>query len=1711
MQKLVSCPVIRPGYGLHRNDPTRFYHTQQPNFTVQLVATPRHWKLSRDQLNNLIVNLPFSPDNSSVFENENSTSFVLGTLSYVEWNHALDVMVKLWELRLSGRHCYNVSVKAKNVVLSDKDELNERLKRVFLEKMRELVDGFVVEKWKRRLDFLVNEIGKIDFLLKKRNRLGVYSELLGRKKGVEKERDLIKLRISEFKNGIKGLMDYLEGNNEELIKMFSLSEEIDWNKIHYFMMRECRRLDDGLPIYGFRQQILQQIQCQQVTVLVGETGSGKSTQLVQFLADSGLAGDGSMICTQPRKLAANSLARRVREECQGCYDDGWISCNPSYSSRRQSDSKMIFMTDHCLLQHYMGDKTLSKISCVIVDEAHERSLSTDLLLALIKNLLNQRADLKLIIMSATVDADQLSDYFFGCGTYHVAGRTFPVDIRYVPCDSDVRPAVGAIASYVHDVIKMVTEIHRTEGEGAILTFLTSQSEVEWACERFQAPLAIALPLHGKLSYEDQNRVFLSYVGRRKVIFSTNLAETSLTIPGVKYVVDSGMVKESRFEPGSGMNILRICSVTQSSANQRAGRAGRTEPGKCYRLYSQNDFESMPRHQEPEIRKVHLGVAVLRILALGIKNVLDFDFVDAPSPKAIEMATRNLVQLGAVRQKDDACELTSEGLKLVKLGIEPRLGKMILCCFDQNLSKEGVVLAAVMANFSSIFCRVGSVGEKLQSDRRKVQFCHPNGDLFTLLSVYKEWEIVPREKKNSWCWDNSINAKSMRRCQETVLEMEACLLNELNMITASYWSWHPQGPNQYDKVLQSIILSTLAENVAVYSGYDQLGYEVALTGKCVQLHPSCSLLNFNQRPRWVVFGEVLAAANEYLACVTAFEFSSLVSLNPAPLFDFLKMDAQKLEKKVLTGFGVMLLKRFCGKFNSSINNLVSRIRTSCMDERIGIQVNVDENEVLLYASSRDMESVTCQVNDALEYENKLLRNECFEKCLFSGGSAASASVALFGAGGVIKHLELEKRCLAVDIFRSKGNAIADKELLMFLERVTSGSICMVHKYTGIGQDNEENKWGTVKFLTPDAAERAIILNEVEFNGGFLKMVPSPSTHGSDQKIFRSVLRAKVSWPRRYSRGIGFLKCDPREVALLVDELSDLPIGEKLIRCNASDKYIDNIVITGLDRNVSEVEILEVLRAATNRRILDFFLLRGDSVENPPVATCEEALRKEISAFMPKRVPYVDSFRVQVFQPEPKESFTKASITFDGSLHLEVAKALEQIEGIILPGCLPWQKIRCQQLFHSSVSCPAPVYHVIRNQLDSLLARLRQNKDVNCKLERNSNGSFIVRISGTSTIAVAELRRPLELLMKGKIVEHVDITPTVVQLLFSREGINIMRTIHGETGAYIHLDKHSLHVRIFGSSVNVDRAEQRFIDSLLALHGRKQLEVHLRGGLLPPDLMKRVVTTFGPDLSLLKEKVPGAEFSLNTKRHCICINGTKDMKQSVEDIISEIAQRSFSTQTTGDEAHCPICLCEPEDAYRLEACTHAFCRSCLLEQCESVIKSREGFPMCCLRSGCGEPFLFADLKSLLSTEKLEELFRASLGAFVTANAGTYRFCPSPDCPSVYRTADSDMEFGAPFVCDACNVETCTRCHLEYHPYLSCETYQKVKDNPDISVEEWSKGKDVQKCPVCSYVIEKVDGCNHIECRCGKHVCWVCLLFFDSSDNCYEHLRSVHLSIT
>ncbi|KAL2332743.1 hypothetical protein Fmac_013956 [Flemingia macrophylla] len=1415
---------------IHRPPHLRKPRPSEPYFTVELCHG--RGPLSRERVEALIDACQHKPESFTFYP----VDHLAGTLSYRNWDSARDAAVFFWESLLWEKHDFTPVLKSNAAA---KGDLDGRLRPVFTAHVREVMtEGKEVRRWVAECERLSTEIGTVSALLSQHLYIGTHLQCMEKMKGLVDEKNLVERRLREFQSAMECVLKHLEdgegsgdGQVIDTVSVFRFDGDCDWKRIHCFISRERRRLQDGLPIYSYRSDILQKIHHQQITVLIGETGSGKSTQLVQFLADSGVGAEESIVCTQPRKIAAKSVAQRVQEESSGCYESHSIKCCSTFSSSFDFEYRITFMTDHCLLQYYMSDKKLRGVSCIIIDEAHERSLNTDLLLTLLKDLLCRRLEMRLIIMSATADAEQLSDYFYGCGIFHVRGRSFPVDIKYVPPDhvGDSGSASVSVASYVSDVVSMATQIHKTEKEGTILAFLTSQIEVEWACEKFEALSAVALPLHGKLSSEEQFRVFQSYPGKRKVIFSTNLAETSLTIPGVKYVIDSGVVKDSRFDPSSGMNVLKVCWISQSSAQQRAGRAGRTEPGTCYRLYSEADYQSMELNQEPEIRRVHLGVAVLRILALGVQNVQDFDFVDAPSPSSIEMAIRNLIQLGAIELTNNVYELTSEGRYL-----------------------RGIVLAAVMANASSIFCRVGNECEKQRSDCLKVQFCHCDGDLFTLLSVYKEWEGLPRDRKNKWCWENSINAKSMRRCQDTVLELETCLQREQDLVTPSYWRWDPSMPSNHDKNLKRVILSSLAENVAMYSGCSQLGYQVAQTGQHIQLHPACSLLVFAQKPSWVVFGELLSISNQYLVCVSVIDFQSLENLCPAPMFNVFKMEEQKLQMKTLTGFGSILLKKFCGRSNSNLLGLLSRIRKACMDERIFIEMLVEKNEIQLYASSNDMDTALGLVNDVLEYERKRLHTECMVKNLYHG-SISIPPVALFGSGGEIKHLELQKRSLSVDVCHPDINTIDEKELLMFLENNTSGCICAVRPFVGSMKDEDKEKWCRITYLSPDASRRATELDGQEFCGSSLKIVPS-QLEGEKTFSFPAV-NAKISWPRRLSKGFAVVKCDMKDVSSILRDFYNLAIGGRYVKCEISNRSMDSILIRGLDKELTETEILDVLRTATNRRILDFFLVRGDAVGNPPCSYCEEALQKEIYPFMPKINPHISSCRVQVFPPEPKDAYMRALITFDGRLHLEAAKALEQIEGKVLPGCLSWQKIKCQQLFHSNLTFPIAVYPVINEQLDKVLANFRNVRGLEWNLDRAVNGSYRLKITANATKIIAEVRRPLEELLRGKTIDHDSLTPAVLQLMFSRDGFNLKSSLQQETGTCIFLDRHNLNLRVFGSPDRVALAQEKLIQSLLYLHEGKQLEIPLKGRGLPPDLMKRMIKNFGPDLSGLKEKVPG----------------------------------------------------------------------------------------------------------------------------------------------------------------------------------------------------------------------------------------------------------------
>ncbi|KAH9292074.1 hypothetical protein KI387_042739, partial [Taxus chinensis] len=1228
---------------------------------------------------------------------------------------AVEGFVFVWEQRLLGFHSWAPEICSEPGEENINEEADKRTRPIFLNYVKKLRHGEAASKCRTEIEVAEREIKRCGNYLKARNRLMEWHRLEGLKQGLLVQIKILRKKLGEFERALQCIEFYLENPVEDydffdpsadVRPVFVLGNGWTWEQLYSIIVRECSRLESSLPMYSSRREILQLVHFHQVMVLIGETGSGKSTQLVQFLADSGFALKGSLVCTQPRKVAAMSLAQRVAGECRGCYKGTCsVSCCTTYIVQQGSLAKITYMTDHRLLQLCMSDSELAHISCIIVDEAHERSLSTDLLLALLKKCLLKRPELRLIIMSATADAKTLSDFFCGCMIFHVPGRNFPVDIIYVPNEdaevsesSNMKYGRLSVPSYVTQVIRIVADIHAKEEEGAILTFLTSQIEVEWARDQFQEPSVMVLALHGKLSIEEQNSVFENApLGKRKVIFATNIAETSLTIPGVKFVVDSGMVKESRFDPKTGINVLRVCRISQSAAAQRSGRAGRTRPGVCYRLYTEEEFNVMAPYRDPEILRVHVGIAILKLLALGIQDLKSFDFVQAPSQDAIDIAVKNLFHLGAVVSSQGHLKLTESGLNIVKLGVEPRLGKIILESISQGLGREGLVLAAVMANAGSIFCRVGTEGEKSKSDRLKLRFCHPDGDLFTCLAVYKAWENEPPGRRNRWCWENSINAKSMVRCKDAITEMELCLKYEMNVIVPRNWSWSPLVPKEHDLVLRRIILSAMVENVAMFSGYDRLGYDIAATGQQAYLHPSCSLLVFGSKPTWVVFGELLCTTRQFLVCVTVIEQDWVSAIQPLPPYDILLLKKLAMEKKIVTGLGKCLLKRFSGKANYNLHSLVDHIQQRCNSHRFGIEIDHDKQEIQLFGVMEKMGQAYGLLEDVLKCERRWMYNDCMEKSLFYATRGKHSPVALFGAGAEIKHLELEDKYLSVEVCHPNAQILDDREVLLLFENC-AGGIAGFQKHPGAGKEGiGTGKWGILTFFSPEAAQTAVChANNLRVGGSCLTVCPFNASPVMDHKRpgFPAV-KAMVTWPRRQSKGMAVIRCEHVDVDRIALSCSGIVIGRSFVRCRRG-KTDGSVFMTGLDTDVTESQILQTLRYVTDRQILEVFLIRQAAGLQPSSADCETALSHELAKFVPQ-----DKCQVIVYNSDPKDFNTRALVTFDGSIHLRAAMALSHLQGKVLSVCMTWQKINCEQTFYSTILCSAPIYSVLKMELQSLI--------------------------------------------------------------------------------------------------------------------------------------------------------------------------------------------------------------------------------------------------------------------------------------------------------------------------------------------------------------------------------------------------------------------------
>ena len=616
---------------------------------------------------------------------------------------------------------------------------------------------------------------------------------------------------------------------------------------------------ESLPVFKFRKQLLEAVHENQLMIVVGDTGSGKTTQLTQYLAEGGFANDGIIGCTQPRRVAAMSVAKRVAEEV-GCKLGEEVGYTIRFEDCTSPATKIKYMTDGMLQREVLLDPNLKKYSVIMLDEAHERTIATDVLFGLLKKTLTRRPDLKVIVTSATLDADKFSEYFNKCPIFTIPGRTFPVEIMY---------SREPESDYLDAALVTVMQIHLTEPPGDILLFLTGQEEIDTSCEilfeRMKAlgpsvPELIILPVYSALPSEMQSKIFEpAPPGSRKVVIATNIAETSITIDGIYYVIDPGFVKQNAYDPKLGMDSLVVTPISQAQAKQRAGRAGRTGPGKCFRLYTEAAFQSeMLPTSIPEIQRQNLSTTILMLKAMGINDLLHFDFMDPPPTNTMLTALEELYALSAL---DDEGLLTRLGRKMADFPMEPALAKVLIYSTEMGCSEEILSIVA-MLSVQTVFYRPKE--KQQQADQKKAKFHDPHGDHLTLLNVYNGWKNS--NFSNPWCFENYVQNRSMKRAQDVRQQLVSIM-------------------ERYKHQIVSCGRNTMKVRQALCSGFfrnaarkdPQEGYKTLIEGTPVYMHPSSAM--FGKPAEHVIFHTLVLTTKEYMQQTTAIEPKWLVDAAP----------------------------------------------------------------------------------------------------------------------------------------------------------------------------------------------------------------------------------------------------------------------------------------------------------------------------------------------------------------------------------------------------------------------------------------------------------------------------------------------------------------------------------------------------------------------------------------------------------------------------------------------------------------------------------------------------------------------------------------------------------------------------------------------------------------------------------------------------------------
>ncbi|XP_063404918.1 uncharacterized protein LOC134688289 [Mytilus trossulus] len=1523
-----------------------------------------------------------------------------------------------------------------------------------------------------------NEEGELDIVPKIENLHTNFTVESTLSHGTKQEIDALQDKLSELRLQQKEFKDFITCMDEMFQKHKSSKNSA--MKVYSKFQIECKHLKSALPMYARRNEIVSTVTTNQVSIIIGETGSGKSTQVTQYLYQAGLADSGLIVCTQPRKIAATSLATRVAHELNTSVGN-LVGYHVGMQMKTSKTTKIIYMTDQMLLNLCLKDETFSKYSCIIIDEAHERSIYTDLLLGMIKTSLTKRPELKVVITSATIEPEIFVNFFGTCPVLKIAGRMFPVDVIW-PTENE------AEEDYKSAALKKTVYVHEKEQSGDILTFLTSPLEIEKCCNNFEKTFKdtnnfICLPLHGRLQPQEQQKVFEpSPVGKRKIVFATNSAETSITIPGIKYVIDTGVAKEMLYDPQKNINALNVTNITRSSAEQRKGRAGRTEPGKCYRLYTENTYNNMETNSKPEISRVHLGQALLKLYELGV-NPLQFDFVQKPSQHLIDTAMETLELVGAVSQN----KITERGKWIAKLPIDPKFGAFVYEAIKEGIGIEGIVLSACCGT-SSMFYRSGSESQKNEADKRKVRFCHEGGDFMTMLEVFREWHSKPEKSKSNWCSQNSINNKVLRGIRETVNE----ILNVLKKEQGILMPFQLKTPKDVDEKLQEMLFKIFRQNLCHYLGHDKAGYLVVQKDQIVQIFPASSLKTLGLQPDWIVIERVLKTSRDFAINITPVKDSWLQKALADDLlnFDLNAVQSQRVEQAAFCAVGEKLLSNFVGVRYSELRNLEKTMRQVLDGTFVTIEASKEYGEITAFATEKNKETVKAMINDRLSLFKGTIKGEIKE---FYLSPLKKGVKVVVGAGMDIVDVLMPNEYKTV-VVNATDNSISEKDICEYFEKF--GNVVNAYKFTN---SKDRTKWGKITFKRREDAESSVQSTKDKS----INAIPDIGYQPVNAIVSLYTIRAKIEWCRRPT--FAFIKFNDSS---LVQRACKTPIsiGEMSVR------------ITKGKVNASEVHVANLCNCTTEDELRTAFInalsLESGAIENITIRkknvktnecelqTLKEKIESKLNEYVIEGTYYLD-----LKIPRDNHVTFLAFVSFSSP-----EEGMAAYAGIHKRFKINYQTVSMSVEFKTSVAVRKHLFPMYEETLSKLSKTLDKNFNVKHLTKTLKNGNVLVELLCENSENIMKAKTVVEKVIDGK--KYVTDQPGELGKLFNPGGKRFFERVKNETNTIIHFDARDFSIIIHGTTESQEKAAEMITMCLRDLRIGVSQQMALKGPDKPVGVMRELMMRYGYDLNLLVDEYGLKNVELDRRRHILTVTGEQKavqiviekMQMVIEETGLKMKGRVLKSSKTRE---CVVCFCEIEDGnmYRLEVCGHSYCKQCVQFQFQADLNS---LPVCCSSEACDEKWALKDITIIAdkTNNPVDLLVEKATSSFVAKNSIAYKYCTTPDCPMIYRVSEKENLF----TCPQCESRICTGCNKQYHDGLTCEQVKKVAstkeadDNLHLFLQECEL--NIKKCPKCSTLIEKIDGCNHVTCQaCRTNICWVCLDHYPTDVECYVHLSQEH----